>query len=419
MAASPAVSAAAAAAAAAAATAACCCWPNSSAAITAVAARPEPEPEPTAEPCAEPAPQLAQALPQEPGQLYQAKLMELKRLKAGGAAAAALKRAGAELAVAKAGMRRAGMLKAPTKRQAQFGGRRQGSGAGALRRARFAADGPDCSAFQFVLHESPQPGELPDYRAAAVGGHQSRGALVVAIHDTSSLRRLSRKICTAADRVFEIGCSYGACSAVLCEASPAYFLGIDNSEECVVACRAALPSANFRRLDALLGRDTLQALVRAERPTLLVVDVGGIRALADVMELLEGLVSALGTSSQSLLLVKAEKLVHAARTQLRRADGDADGAETAAALRERVVACPGGWWAEAREALGGSGTPPTPRARPHTHTRARARARTHAHARTRTHTHAHARTQQLPTSTTTHPLFGGVATGPRETVPKD
>ena len=57
---------------------------------------------------------------------------------------------------------------------------------------------------------------FPDYRglAASLCG----GPLIVATASTDSLRRLARLLCTRSDSVLEIGCSYGACSAILCEA---------------------------------------------------------------------------------------------------------------------------------------------------------------------------------------------------------
>lgn len=129
------------------------------------------------------------------------------------------------------------------------------------------------------------------------------------------------------------------------------------------ACQAkhpAAPQARYEQLDALAQRDRLCSLLRAERPSLVVVDVGGIRALADVMELLETVLAAVSQPEQApassgsaggevaaphtLVLVKSEKLVtellkHRQREQQQRQ----------LAPQPRVLACPTGWWSSLRE----------------------------------------------------------------------
>ena len=125
------------------------------------------------------------------------------------------------------------------------------------------------------------------------------------------------------------------------------------------ACQAnhtALAPARYEQLDALAQRDDLCALLRAERPSLIVLDVGGIRALADVMELLETVLAAVSQPEQApaslecpegeaaapdtLLLVKSEKLV----TELlkyRQREQELP--------QSRVLACPTGWWSSLRD----------------------------------------------------------------------
>lgn len=221
---------------------------------------------------------------------YTAILARLQALKAGeDTTPEQLRACGIELAQAKRALDKS--ARAVKARQ-----RPQPTAAGALRRARFAADAA-VPAFSFCLHEwvaafgagDPVLVAAADRRAlpatvlaraagagadeyavrpAAAGGDLRvpahhlvpaypawaaslrRGPLVVTTPDTETLRRLGRLTCTADDRVLEIGCSYGACSAGLCEAKPSRFLGIDNSAECVQACQA-------QQLDSLaLPRET-------------------------------------------------------------------------------------------------------------------------------------------------------------------
>jgi alcohol dehydrogenase YqhD (iron-dependent ADH family) len=116
--------------------------------------------------------------------------------------------------------------------------------------------------------------------------------------------------------VLEIGSSFGACSVIICKAlaaaaaaaqqaaAVANYVGLDTSEKCISACEAlALPAtggvtARFQCLDVLAEREALCQLVAVERPSLVVVDVGGTRALPDVMEVLELVVEALAQSQQ-------------------------------------------------------------------------------------------------------------------------
>ena len=206
---------------------------------------------------------------------------------------------------------------------------------------------------------------VPDYRTAGASASAGAGPLIVATPDTDVLRRLARGVCVGSDRVVEIGASYGECSRVLVDCQPESYLGIDNSGECVRACEAAIQDgcARFRCLDVLSKRDVARQLVEDERPSLMVVDIGGQRALADVMELLECLVDALhsvapapdaeagagaeaspgtaagaakATGRQTLILLKSEMLVAEARKSPAVFNGGAPG--------PTLAACPQGWW---------------------------------------------------------------------------
>ena len=179
------------------------------------------------------------------------------------------------------------------------------------------------TAWRMLLHEtSAAAGAMPPYRSIGSSvndGEPASAATVVVTPDTDGFRRLARlQVDLRNDSIVEIGCSYGGCSALLLatgapaaaaampsdELAPvmaaassseptlarANYVGVDNSFECVSHCRKAMPSARFEKLDALSDAPGLAALLRAERPSLVVIDVGGNRALADVAELVERVV---------------------------------------------------------------------------------------------------------------------------------
>ena len=282
-----------------------------------------------------------------------ARLQALKLASATGNACVAqeLRDCARDLAAAKQDLYAAGLL------------RRRGNGkqptAGLLRRACFGRERD--SPFSFVVH-SPRhchgatlQTKVSDYRAVAANLERA-GPLVVATPDTDSLRRLSRLHTTRRDRVLEIGCSYGACSTLICDAQPDIFVGLDNSEECVQACIARNLngcSPVFRRFDCLLEREALRQLLIDINPTLVVVDVGGIRGLADVVELIELLVASLhpqvSNSTTQLLLVKSEQLVaEAVKSTAVVVDWEKQESD---GVLERVIACPVGWWEAIRHKI--------------------------------------------------------------------
>jgi len=112
--------------------------------------------------------------------------------------------------------------------------------------------------------------------------------LVVVTPDTV-LSRLARGQTHASDAVVEIGCSYGQCSRFLLGGQS--YLGLDNSYECVRHCCEQLPQSRFAKLDALADTAGLRTMLAAERQTLIVVDIGGLRCLPDVLEMIELVIS--------------------------------------------------------------------------------------------------------------------------------
>jgi hypothetical protein len=201
------------------------------------------------------------------------------------------------------------------------------------------ADGGACR----VAHDGGGEALVPRRKLVrAYRRMHSERALVVATFDTTSFRRLMRLYTTADDAVLEVGCSYGACSALLAGEVAAY-VGVDNSFECVEHCRGlALPRARFERVDALAEPGALAALFADVAPTVVVIDIGGVRGLPDVLEMVEVAIGAsvrVEATRPPLLLLKSEALVTAARAHL-------------AALslpHSSPIGCPDGWWARTRE----------------------------------------------------------------------
>ena len=113
--------------------------------------------------------------------------------------------------------------------------------------------------------------------------------VVVCVDDTHGFRRLARLQVESGDKVVEVGCSYGDTTELMARPGDCELLGLDISDECVRHCAGLqLPRARFEWFDALGSRTALRQLLDLERPDLLVVDINGRRALADVVELVEG-----------------------------------------------------------------------------------------------------------------------------------
>jgi len=167
---------------------------------------------------------------------------------------------------------------------------------------------------------------------AAASDSGSSGLVVTA--ETGDLRRLCRGLTRPGDRVLEVGCSTGCCTRVICRSGPpALVVGVDTAFECVCAARELLAPENhceieILKLDALVDPGALQALAERMRPTLAVVDVGGDRALPEVVSVIDGLLKA--EHRPKLIVVKSETLAAAASSQPR------DGSRVRAAAE---------WWA--------------------------------------------------------------------------
>jgi len=136
---------------------------------------------------------------------------------------------------------------------------------------------------------------------------------VAAIFDTKSFRRLCKLHCTKDDAVLEIGCSYGDASKEILSAKPKRFVGLDNSFECVAHCQSLgmgdESRHRFERVDCLEDRAKLIAIMDAEKPTLIAVDIAGVRILPHVMELIEVVSTTTTTTTTTTTLTLSHSLV--------------------------------------------------------------------------------------------------------------
>ena len=156
-----------------------------------------------------------------------------------------------------------------------------------LRSSCTAEQSTKTTGWNLLLHVSGRDGFDPDASYREQSG--SSLPLVVVTPDTVVMRRLARGQTHASDAVVEIGCSYGQCSRFLLGGQS--YLGLDNSYECVRHCRERLPQSRFAKLDALADTAGLRTMLAAERQTLIVVDIGGLRCLPDVLEMIELVIS--------------------------------------------------------------------------------------------------------------------------------
>ena len=174
---------------------------------------------------------------------------------------------------------------------------------------------------------------------------------VVVTAETGDLRRLCRALVRKDERVLEIGCSTGFCTRVLCRSGPPELVvAIDTAYSCIAATEALVSAERgtagcaleVLKLDALKETDALRQLVARTLPTLAVVDVGGDRALPEVVAVIDVLLRATARTSDGsscdrsdscrtssmldLVLVKSEELASAAATRLDSIGNDQSGA---------------------------------------------------------------------------------------------
>lgn len=179
---------------------------------------------------------------------------------------------------------------------------------------------------------------------------------------TDAYRRLARSQVTAADRVLEVGCSAGACTALLARHAGRGVVGVDNSRELLRAAAARVARCCLERggasdvrlehCDVLAAPEELKAL--AAGCGVVFVDIGGNRQLASLVTLLPWLLAEL---RPRLLVVKSEALAAEARRRLKaeeeeeqheRQQEEGEGSKEQVASEEAAAA----------EALGSDETPP-------------------------------------------------------------
>ena len=181
--------------------------------------------------------------------------------------------------------------------------------------------------------------------------------IVVVTPNTSEFRRLCKGQLVEHDRVIEIGCSYGQASQLLL--GGASYLGVDISYECISHCLQAMPSARFVRMDVMSDQDGFRAALNAESPTLVALDIGGVRNMPDVVFVIDYVLSALAAhgrieaelasfakgpvASSLLILVKSEQLAQVLETH------SVEATRSNALADSGAIPCPDGWWTAARE----------------------------------------------------------------------
>ena len=191
-------------------------------------------------------------------------------------------------------------------------------------------------AWLLLPHPDPLPAAPLPARSVS-----AQPPLVLVTDTTEMLRHICQGHTVADESVVEVGSSYGGCTAVLVSSGAGRVVGLDSSWECITESRRRVPLASFEHVDAFADRAALATVLRRECPTLVVVDIGGNRACADVMDAIDAVRAALpaeGTPRARLMvLVKSEEL-------------------HAALLRHRVPS-PGcsqsahAWWLEQRQRL--------------------------------------------------------------------
>ena len=200
---------------------------------------------------------------------------------------------------------------------------------------------------------------------------QSREPLlpdVVVTAETGDLRRLCRALVRKGDRVLEIGCSTGFCTRVLCRSGPPELVvAVDTAYSCVAAteelvsaeCKATGCALEVLKLDVLLEPNALYRLVARVQPSLAVVDVGGDRALPEVVAVIDELLRAaagvsdgthesngsraMASRQLDLVVVKSEELAAATAAQLDSIKSDRGEQQLCA---DPSLFLPGGaaWW---------------------------------------------------------------------------
>lgn len=196
---------------------------------------------------------------------------------------------------------------------------------------------------------------------------------VVVTAKTGDLRRLCRALVRKGDRVIEIGCSTGFCTRVLVRSGPPELVvAVDTAFSCVAATEELVApereatgcKLEVLKLDALLDPFALSRLVARIQPSLAVVDVGGDRALPEVVAVIDELLrAATGTQSPScdseggckaaalpldLIIVKSEQLAAAAEVHMdEQQSSDRDGGrcrEAGAVDSSSFVPDAASWW---------------------------------------------------------------------------
>eukprot|EP00756_Hemistasia_phaeocysticola_P057968 Hpha_TRINITY_DN34586_c0_g1::TRINITY_DN34586_c0_g1_i1::g.96350::m.96350 len=133
-------------------------------------------------------------------------------------------------------------------------------------------------------------------------GDDDDPTLLLLCAETCTFRRLAKTHVLSSDIVLEVGCSFGDTTAVLCKRARAV-LAVDNSTECVQRASSVAPQARILQLDALGNPEQLVSF--GAGASVLFVDIGGTRAAAALVLLLQ---SSLSRLRPKLCVVKCRAL---------------------------------------------------------------------------------------------------------------
>ncbi|CAK0789021.1 unnamed protein product [Prorocentrum cordatum] len=122
--------------------------------------------------------------------------------------------------------------------------------------------------------------------------------------ETDIFRHMARVLPETGDVVMEVGSATGACTAILARSCGSEnVIGIDISMQEVTRARLEHPDLRFENLDVLKEKERLRDL--GQGVSILFVDIGGIRQLADLMRIMYALRAAI---SPKVLVIKNREL---------------------------------------------------------------------------------------------------------------
>ena len=148
----------------------------------------------------------------------------------------------------------------------------------------------------------------------ALAAQHGKLALTLTVDSTRLYHALTRSLCAPGGKVVEWGSAYGDACAIAARAVAPHgtVLGIDTSFEAVEESRKRHPSIAFARFDVIeQPREVAAATAGCD---VLLVDINGIRAAADVAKVLALVAAAPASELPKVVIIKSSKLYRLAAT---------------------------------------------------------------------------------------------------------